>query len=238
MADGVDLLVEMSDTRAAILRLLKKETVASIPQIAASLELTHEAARKQVLDLQRKGWINTDCRPEEIDSAPIGRPPAQFCLTAAGDHLFPKKYASLLIAVLDGVQSDGTTGALDEVLAHVTDERVKELSATVKTVPLRQKMDRLRSIYIADDPFTTVERRDDVFVLVERNCPYLTAALERPAICSSTVSTLRRLTGCEVIRERRFQDGDGRCEFHVYAATESATRTQQRFEPEPPKSSP
>ena len=59
--------------------------------------------------------------------------------------------------------------------------------------------------------------------------------MERPDICSTTVSTLRRLTGCEVVRERRFQDGDGRCEFHVRTATASPDRKQVRFEREPPR---
>jgi predicted ArsR family transcriptional regulator len=71
-------------------------------------------------------------------------------------------------------------------------------------------------------------------VLVERNCPYLDVALVRPEICSTTVCALRRLTSCEVVRERRFQDGDERCEFHVRTATRSPKRKEPRFEKEPP----
>lgn len=237
MADDGDLLAELSATRGAILRLLKKETVVSIPRIAALLDLTHEAARKQVMDLQRSGWVKSDCPPDEIESAPMGRPPAQFCLTPAGDHLFPKHYANLLVAILDGVRSEVSEESLTAVLAHLTDERVAEFKPLVASLPLEQKVDLLRSIYVEGDPFTTVERRGDDLVLVERNCPYLKVALKRPAICSTTVSALRRLTGCQVVRERRFQDDDGRCEFHVRAATESVARTRARFEPEPPKSS-
>lgn len=237
MADDGDILAELSATRAAILRLLKMETVVSIPRIAAVLELTHEAARKQVMDLQRGGWVKSDCPPDAFESAPMGRPPAQFCLTPAGDHLFPKHYANLLVAILDAV-SEGGEDSLTAVLAHLTDVRVAELKPLVASLSLEQKMDVLRSIYVEGDPFTTVERRGDGLVLVERNCPYLKAALERPAICSTTVSALRRLTGCEVVRERRFQDEDGRCEFHLRAATESVARTHPRFEREPPKSSP
>lgn len=96
-------------------------------------------------------------------------------------------------------------------------------------------MNALRAIYRDRDPDIDVERRGSDYVLIERNCPFLKVALERPGFCSTTVSTLRRLTGCEVVRERRFQDGDGRCEFHVRTAESSPERAAVRFEPEPPR---
>ena len=53
--------------------------------------------------------------------------------------------------------------------------------------------------------------------VIERNCPYLNAAMKRPALCSVTVNSLTRLLGVRVDREERFQNGDGRCVFRVYA---------------------
>jgi predicted ArsR family transcriptional regulator len=49
----------------------------------------------------------------------------------------------------------------------------------------------------------------------ERNCPFLNVARAHPAICSVSVNTLERLLGFRVIREQRFQAGDGRCVFRV-----------------------
>ena len=117
-------------------------------------------------------------------------------------------------------------------LRHVPPSK---LDSSVASLPLDAKMDRLREIYRSGDPFIEVHRRGDDFVLVERNCPYLNVALERPLLCSTTISTLRRLTGCEVVRERRFQDGDGRCEFRIRIATASSKRARPRFELEPPR---
>jgi predicted ArsR family transcriptional regulator len=228
-----ELLKELPATRAAILRLLKEEGFASIPRIAEVLRVSHEAARKQVIELERSGWIDSDCMPDEAarrERAPLGRPPVRYCLTSAGDHFFPKQYPELLVTVLDAMR-EATTA----VLTHMTDENVERLERRVASLPLERVMNALRAIYADKDPFTDVERRGEDFVLVERNCPYLDVALERPAICSTTVSALRRLTGCEVVRERRFQDGDGRCEFHVRSATRSPKRKQPRFEKEPPR---
>jgi hypothetical protein len=41
-------------------------------------------------------------------------------------------------------------------------------------------------------------------------------ATRRPALCSVTVSTLSRLLGYQVTREKRFQACDGRCVFRVH----------------------
>jgi predicted ArsR family transcriptional regulator len=137
--------------------------------------------------------------------------------------------AGLLVNLLDGVQSVGGATSVRAVLKAITDQRVAEWEPCCSSLSLDAKMDVLRSIYSANDPFTDVERRGDDFVLVERNCPYLSAAMGRPEICSTTVNTLRRLTGCEVVRTRRFQDGDGRCEFLVRSSEQAQGH---HFEPE------
>lgn len=232
-----NVLDEVPATRAAIFRLLKTEGLVSIPRIAAVLGVSHEAARKQVGELHRKGWIASDCGPEEAvrrESVP-GRPPVRYCLTEAGDHFFPKQYPELMVTVLDTIATEGGGEALTALLTRITDERVAQLQPKVGRLPTKRKIEALRAIYRDDDPFTDVQRRGEDYVLVERNCPYLTVALERPDICSTTISTLRRLTGCEVVRERRFQDGDGRCEFHVRTAQCSPERKEVRFEKEPPR---
>lgn len=236
MATKHTILDEFPTSRAAIFRLMKEEGFVSIPRLAEVLGVTHEAARKHVVELQRSGWIETDCSPDEVtrrENVP-GRPPVRYCLSREGDHLFPKKYPELLIGLLDTIAAEGGADAARAVLARFTDERVAALEPRVPAKPMSRKMAALQAIYSDADPFADVEKRGEDYVVVERNCPYLAVAMERPHICSTTVSTLRRLTGCEVVRERRFQDGDGRCEFHVRTAQASPNRKAVRFEREPP----
>ncbi|MFL6244519.1 MAG: helix-turn-helix transcriptional regulator [Thermoanaerobaculia bacterium] len=237
MAAKWTILDEFPTSRAAIFRLMKSEGYVSIPRIAEALGVSHEAARKHVIDLQRNGWIQADCGPDEAQrrESTAGRPPVRYCLTAAGDHLFPKKYPELLIELLDAVAEERGPEGAAAILARFTDDRVAELEPRVASTSMKRRMAALQDIYADGDPFATVEKRGGDYVVIERNCPYLKFAMERPDICSTTVSTLRRLTGCEVVRERRFQDGDGRCEFHVHTGEASADRKQVRFEKEPPR---
>ena len=222
---AIDLL---PDARRSIMVALKRVTRATIPQLAAALSVSTEAIRQQLSHLQRGGWISADCGPDEtaLGRTP-GRPPTEYCLSPAAEDLFPKRYAELTLEFFDAVSD------VEKKLAEMTDERVTRLEAALTDQPLVQRMQTLRSIYVRDDPHTEVEKSAYGYRLIERNCPYLQFATERPLFCSTTVSALRRLTNREVVREERFQDGEGRCVFHVYA--DAKITHNSRFEREPAK---
>ena len=201
------------------------KSAASISEVARALAVTHEAARKQILDLKQSGWLTTTCAEDEDESPAAGRPPAQYCLTPSAENLFPKYYAPLTGELLDQFG--------DAALTTITDNVVDRLRAQAASGSLKERVAAARGVYVDADPYTSVEQRGSDFVVVERNCPFLDVALDRPAICSTTVSALRRYTGREVVRERRFQDGDGRCEFHVRPGRRGRSTP---FEIEPPRS--
>lgn len=218
------------DARRSLLTRLKEVRWSTISQLAAALGISPEAVRQQISLLERDGWVVSNCGPEDAvdDLRARGRPAAEYCLSAAGDDLFPKQYAELAITFFDALDDPV------ETLSDLTDSRVAALEKA--GAPLDRAGD-LRSIYFPNDPFTDIETTPSGFRLIENNCPYLNFAKERPVFCSTTVSALRRATDHEVVREERFQDGDGRCVFHVYAGTAvSGARKERRFELEPEKS--
>jgi putative cardiolipin synthase len=217
------------DARRALLTELKRAGRATIPQLAATLSVSTEAIRQQLSQLQRDGWVIADCSPEETLRSP-GRPAATYCLSSPGHDLFVKRYAALALTWFDELPD------AERTLTDFTDLRVDALDSKLPAAPLGKRIAGLRSIYADDDPHTDLEKSDRGFRLIERNCPYLRFALERPLFCSTTVSSLRRLTGCEVVREERFQDGDEKCIFHIYAdAPVTGARKRRRFEREPEK---
>lgn len=206
---------EMSQIRRAILAIVKRRGSAAIGELAQELQVSYEASRQQVSQLHREGWLAKRIQREPGRSR-VGRPEARFHLTEAGDHLFPKHYDELAVALIDSLSARfGTEGVLT-VLTELADSRVREWAPRLEGLDLRQRLEALQGIYLEDDPFVSVERADDGGLrLVERNCPFLNVARERPALCSLTVSVLTRLLGYRVVREKRFQAGDGCCSFRV-----------------------
>ena len=169
--------------------------------------------RQQLLQLHREGWV--EAHIERRDRMRTGRPATTYRLSAAGDHLFPKHYDALAVAVIDAIGDEFGGDAQLRVLARVTDDRVQSVAPTLRDLSLAQRVEALRNWYLADDPYMEVVRVGDDFRLIERNCPFYNTAMRRPALCSVSVNALRRLLGVHVEREEKFQNGDGRCVFRI-----------------------
>jgi len=208
---------QLSESRRAILIALKQRGSATIAQLAASLHLTGEAVRQQLLQLQREGWIEPRLAREAAERVRTGRPATHYKLTDAGDHLFPKHYDALNIAVIDAVAEELGAEAVARVLARITNDRVNAVAPAVRELPLAERVAALKNWYIVDDPYMDAQTDGAEYRLVERNCPFYNTAMHRPALCSVSVNALTRLLGVRVRRDEKFQYGDGRCVFHVFA---------------------
>lgn len=204
---------QLSETRQMILRTLKCKGSATIAELASQLEMTREAVRQQLLQLEHEGWIKGFLKRDSGNGG--GRPSMHYSLTPEGDHLFPKHYDSLTLEVIDTVANQLGGEALQQVLSKMTEARVREWEPRLHGLDLAERVEVLKEIYLKNDSFMDVENSGDRLSLIERNCPFFNVAKQRPALCSVTVSMLTRLLGHRVIREERFQNGDGRCVFRV-----------------------
>ena len=205
----------MPDSRRAILIALKTQGPSTIAQLAELLALTGEAVRQQLLQLQREGWVESRIARSE-ERGRTGRPATRYSLTEAGDHLFPKNYDLLNIAFIDAVADELGPEAAKRMLKRVSDDRASTVSASLRGRTLEERVEALKNFYLEGDPHMQVQKNDGMYRLVERNCPYINTAMQRPALCSISVNALTRILGVRVEREKTFQAGDGRCVFLVH----------------------
>lgn len=198
-------------TRREILHELKLRGGASQAELAGHLGISREGVRQQMAQLEELGWI----RRETARATGRGRPASRWMLTPEGEEQFPRFYDTLTVSLIRTVGERLGSDGLRDVLSTLTDKQVAAWQPLLEGKPLNERIDALRGIYFDRDPFTTVERDDDGAMLVEHNCPYLSAAMGEPRLCSLTVSTMKRLLGVHVERTERFQQGDGRCVFRI-----------------------
>lgn len=222
---------QISPTRRALLGEFKRHGPSTISELAERLEMSGEAVRQQLVQLQRDGWVEAIVERVQATRADAGRPPARFRLTPSGDHLFPKSYDALAVTLLDTVAVELGKPAFDKLLAAVAEGRVREWEPRMRGLGLADRVQALKAVYGDGDPYMEVEKVRGGFRLVERNCPFLNVAMQRPALCSTTVFALSRLLGVRVVREERFQHGHGRCVFRVI--TGEAADPKQGFALEP-----
>jgi predicted ArsR family transcriptional regulator len=195
---------------------LKHHGAATIAQLAGDLALTGEAVRQQLLQLQREGWVDATVDRDSVRGR-TGRPATRYRLTEAGDHLFPKHYDALAIAVIDAIGEELGDGAALRVLARVSNDKVAAVAPLLAGRSLDERLSTFKNWYLEDDPYMAIEQVDGDIRLIERNCPFYNTAMRRPALCSVSVNALTQLLGVRVAREEKFQNGDGRCVFRAHA---------------------
>lgn len=211
-----------------IMALLKQRGPSNIAEIAAQLNVSYEAVRQQVNPLVAAQLVEGRQRP---NPAGTGRPLRYYQLTPAGEHRFPKGYDDLAVKLIDAIGDALDADALRRVLGALADEQVARWEPQLAGKDLTARLETLRGIYAERDPFTEVRQSDEGLALVERNCPFFSVASKRPALCSLTVAALSRLLGYQVTRARRFQAGDGCCEFRVHR-DQPLLSDEFQFEPE------
>ena len=223
---------QLPDSRRAILISLKRRGASTIAQLAEQLGLTGEAVRQQLLQLQREGWLEARITRAN-ESRRTGRPATTYSLTEAGDHLFPKHYDALNISMMDAITEEFGPEGLKRVLEKITDVKVGVKETALRPLSLPARMQALKDWYLKDDPHMAVEPVENGYRLIERNCPYINTAMNRPSLCSISVNALTKVLGVRVAREEKFQNGDGRCVFRVYADEPvDATTMEFRLESE------
>lgn len=223
--------MNVAEVKQKILALLKERGEATTSQMASTLEVSYEAVRQQLKQLEAASLVQ---RQRRANPAGVGRPLRYYTLSTTGDHLFYKAYDELAVALIDAVAELLGREGLQRVLATLSDRQAARWAPDLAGMDLRRRLEALQAYYVEDDAYMEVRGDGDHLQLVERNCPYLSTALQRPALCSVTVSTLERLLGRRVSRQKRFQDGDGCCVFEVDVdeALEAEARGF-RFEEEP-----
>jgi predicted ArsR family transcriptional regulator len=216
MASMANNVENISDVQQQILVFIKQQGETTNAAIAEELDVTYEAVRQQLRQLEAAQLVVS--AKKQPKGQRVGRPTRVYTLSPAGDHLFPKAYDELAVELIDTLASALGPEALRQVLASLTDENVSQWAPHMQNKPLPERLEALKGIYLEDDPYMAVDQdqASGELRLVERNCPFLNVASRRPALCSVTISTLSRLLGYAVTREKRFQDGDGRCVFRVH----------------------
>jgi predicted ArsR family transcriptional regulator len=213
MASNVE---NITDVQQQILTFIKQQGETTNAVLADTLDVSYEAVRQQLRQLEAAQLVVS--RQKRLKGQRVGRPTRVYTLSPTGDHLFPKAYDELAVELMDTLAAALGPEALRQVLASLTDENVRQWAPHLQDKSLLERLEALKGIYLEDDAYMEVDRDEasGELRLVERNCPFLNVASRRPALCSVTVSTLSRLLGHTVTREKRFQDGDGRCVFRVH----------------------
>ena len=203
-------------TRMEILELLRRRGRSSAETIANELDLTPNAIRQHLTNLERDGLVVS--QPERSGR---GRPSLLFALTERADAVFPKRYGQLATMVLQEVQDMGGPEALDEVFARVAARHAGAIEKDLEGLDFDDKLRKVVS-WIGRAG-TLVEQSDGpegVRVTIH-NCPFRNTALKFPQVCTITPQLISRLTGAAVSQSDSIHRRDPYCSFVVQRPSNS-----------------
>ena len=192
---SLDLLSSSRRTLVVLLRASGR----TIPELASELGVSSNAVRGHLAALQRDGVVEQGATRRE----PVGKPARLYRLSAAGEELFPRAYAPVLLAFLDLITEwDG-----DDGLAEVLHEVGARLARGVSDGGTDGAARALRALG------ATPSLDSASGEIVVSGCPLAAAVTERPSLCGVMTALVSAAAGAPASERCERNGGRPRCRF-------------------------
>jgi predicted ArsR family transcriptional regulator len=207
MPAGVMPSNEETSTRREIINILRTVGPLTVGALGERLGITHVAVRRHLTSLERDGLVTS-----VQERLPMGRPTRVYSLTDAADELFPKKYGSLTLELLDFL-SQTNASAIEAFFAHRGESLIAKYGPEVSQGrTLEERVTRLAEVqlangYLAD--WSTTE--DGMFVLKEFNCPVHQVSRKYPHACHHELAFFKTVLGTEQVERVECIAQGGNC---------------------------
>lgn len=203
-----------SSSKDNILQYLLKQNQASVPEIAKAMNISPQAARRHIKELEEQKLIE-----HNIIQPKIGRPQYQYYLTKKGRDLFPQSYGEFAVSFLDTLAETIGETQVTKVLEkqwqrkaknYLQDLQGKNLEArVVKLAEMRKKEGYMAELYYLD-------LDKEQFFLTEHNCAISDVAESYPQVCGHELEMFAFLfPDCKVERTSWINDGEHRCGYLI-----------------------
>jgi DeoR family suf operon transcriptional repressor len=202
-------------TRRALLETLKRNGEARADELAERLGVTVSAVRQHLAALQAEGFVEH----REVRAGP-GRPHHDYRLSARGDELFPRRYASIVTDLL--VEAEAEDPALiDRLFEGRRVRRVERAKARLDGKPFPERVAELTRVLDEDGYLAElVELDDGSYRIVEHNCAILAVATQYGAACGTELEFIREvLPDARIERVAHLLAGGHVCAYEVSAVS-------------------
>ena len=207
----------LPSTKQNILYALLKQGRAAAQELSRDLNLSTQAIRRHLNELEADGLIEYQSVRQEM-----GRPQHLYYLSSAGrDRLSPQKYSEFAISFLDTLAETAGVEQVSKVLEKQWQRKAAEYRDRLGNGTLEQRIARLVQLrkeegYMAELHYLSSQDRDRRFVLVEHNCAISDVAESYPSVCGHELEMFAAvLPDCLVQRTHWINDGEHRCGYSI-----------------------
>lgn len=212
---------DLSQTRRALLDLLKRNGELDVAAMARALRISHVAVRQHLAALEQAGEVAA-----RVVRRPVGRPARLYRLTAAAEKAFPQSSDAIALDLLSRLEQQ----LGPEALSQLFEARLKDLSKAYKDRLAKaktpsEKLAVLAQIRDEEGYLANVERDAATGreVLVEHHCPVAAIAKRHPQVCRYEIELFRRVLGePKLERAEHILSGAHTCTYRLPEAKKDA----------------
>lgn len=206
----------LPSTKQNILQYLLKQGQATAHQLAQDLEISTQAIRRHLNELDADGLIEYKSVKQGM-----GRPQHLYYLSPQGrDRLSPHKYGDFAVSFLDTLAETAGEEQVSKVLEKQWQRKAAEYRDRLGKGTLNQRIAKLVQLrkdegYMAELHQVSPKNKQQ-FVLVEHNCAISEVAESYPSICGHELEMFAAvLPDCIVTRTQWINDGEHRCGYSI-----------------------
>lgn len=212
------ITTESHSTKDDILEYLLKHGQATALELADSLEISPQAIRRHLKDLEGETLIEF----KSVQTG-MGRPNHVYQLSRQGKEHFPNRYSEFAIAFLDTLAETVGEEQVKVVLEKQWQRKASLYRQRIGQGSLSERVSKLMKLrqeegYMAE--LLTVEHQNHLnhqqYILVEHHCAISEVAESFPSVCGHELEMFSAvLPDCTVERTHWINNGEHRCGYLI-----------------------
>ncbi|MFM6192159.1 iron-sulfur cluster biosynthesis transcriptional regulator SufR [Planktothrix sp.] len=210
---------QQQSTKHDILQLLLKQGQATAQELADTLEISPQAIRRHLKDLEFEGLIAYNSV-----QVGMGRPQHVYELTNQGRERFPNRYDEFAISFLDTLAQTVGHEQVSQILQKQWQRKALEYRRKVGKGSLKERVEKLVELRKAEGymaewyPVESDEPNNhrEHYILTEHNCAISNVAESFPSVCGHELEMFGAiLEDCTVERTHWIVNGEHRCGYLI-----------------------
>lgn len=198
-------------TRETILHLLKTNDELSAKELTERLNITSMAVRRHIDALERDGFIES-----RTIRQPMGRPTAAYHLTERANVLFPNKYHTIALDLLDELVQESGENMVERLFERRKETLYKKYAGTMEDKSFEDKISLLANIQNDNGYMAELEKKsEDEYVLIEHNCPIAQVANQYTHACQCELRLFESLLDADISRPECLAKGGRKCVYRI-----------------------
>ena len=201
-------------TKQNILQFFLKEGQGTATQLAKVLDLSSQAIRRHLNELEAEGLIDYNSVQQGM-----GRPQHLYQLSQQGRSLFPQRYGEFAVSFIDTLVETVGKDGVSKVLEKQWQKKAQEYRDRVGHGSLLERVSKLVQIRQEEGYMAELHQQNPQdFILTEYNCAISEVAESYPSVCGHELEMFSAiLPDCKVERTHWLNNGEHRCGYLIRA---------------------